>query len=294
MLPIITAEKIEKSFLLKILAFFLPPFKKFITPVINISVNKKPEETKELFPKIFRGQMIKKPAFLPAKKCFDENLNRDTPFILSLSLFGKTEKERREEFFEFIQLFSEYQGFFRTTPIIELNCCCSKYSPKHYTIGAETQDLLDILFSLKTGMLIRVNSQMQATTVWRLSEHPECLGISISEKIPLTDLSDWVLWTIKNPDHSKRKSFKMEYSGKDLTAINIGIVAKLRAIGMKKPIINIGDVFSLSDVWNVWRAGGNGISVSSTMLLRSWKLWLIIPMAYFLFRVTPKKNKNLP
>ncbi len=217
--------------------------------------------------------------------------NRTKSWALSLMLVRETHEERLEEAREFVEIMLWYLDQFKVLPILKLNISCPNTSHNICDLVDEQREILYILADLGLDIVVKVNALSDIKSVAQIAEHEACRGICVSNTLPWADLPDWIKWKVF-PEFIKSPLEKYGgggFSGKDMLPIVVAWIARARQIGITKPIIGGGGIFTPVGVWRMYRAGASAISIGSPLLFRPWMVPFNILTAYVLFKLFPNK-----
>ncbi len=209
------------------------------------------------------------------------------PWALSIMFIRKTREERIEEAKEFVTIMLRHLNEFGILPIIKLNISCPNTCHNVSGLIAEQREILSILAVLGLDIIVKVNAIADVESIQKIADHEACNGICVSNTLPWADLPDWIKWKVF-PEFIESPLAKYGgggFSGKDMFPIIVAWIARARQIGITKPIIGGGGIFSPLDVWQMKKSGATSISIGSPLLFRPWTTALLtIPMAKMFFK----------
>ena len=211
--------------------------------------------------------------------------SRTDHFATSIMLMESTTEARLQEAREIVGMLQAHWFYFIVKPIIKINISCPNTQHEIAQLIAEQKDVLDIFAALQTPIYIKVSSLSDVHAIAAIAQHVACTGICVTNTWPWSDIPDWIKWKVF-PDFKKSPLEQYGgggYCGKDMIPITAAWVAKIRDCGMQKQIYAGGGIFGPRDVWTLWRAGADGISLGMPLTFRPWSVPLSIITAYILF-----------
>lgn len=210
------------------------------------------------------------------------------PFQISFMAVGQTREERVEELHQFcILLKSELPRFL--APIgLQLNYSCPNTGHEMATLQDEIYVGLDIVEALNIPIVVKINLLMPPPIISKISRHPACWGICVSNSIPFGEMPDEIDWIKLFGTKDKNKSPLAKYgggglSGKPLLPMVAKYVHELRKLGMQKHINAGGGILSGNDVRELRDAGASSVSIGSITMLRPWRVQRTINAAHWFF-----------
>lgn len=214
---------------------------------------------------------------------------RTDRFAISIMLMAKTREERLQEAREIVNMLLSYWYDFFLKPIIKINISCPNTQHAITELIAEQKDVLDVFAQLRVPIYIKVSSLSDVQAIAIIAEHTACAGICVTNTWPWADVPDWIKWKVF-PDYVLSPLYKYGgggYCGKDMVPITAAWIVRMRQHGVKKHIYAGGGIFGPRDVWKMWRAGADGISLGMPLTFRPWSIPFSVFVAYILFARKP-------
>lgn len=221
--------------------------------------------------------------------------------MISVMPLGKTIEEKGKECRDIAKNIKSHQscGYgFRQPPLLVMNISCPNTGEKLTSASDEAKQLLDVFAQLDLSVVVKVAVTMPVEQAFEIARHPNCAGIHVTNTVPWAELSEKILKRVF-PDCWDEESKEWVsplaefggggYSGKDLLPMVARWVYEARQMGMEKPIIAGGGIFSGDDVFHLRSAGADVVSVASPVILRPWKIPGIVAAAW-LYDVVEKRR----
>ena len=210
---------------------------------------------------------------------------RTRPFFISFMSVKSTIDERLQELGTFVKLFHQHLADLSWPVGLEMNFSCPNAGLNPFELINETSLALDIAASLNIPLQCKFNATVPPMAVARVSKHPACDAITISNTIPwgmLPDKIDWygLFGSEKSPLADLGGG---GLSGWPLLPIVCDWIRNARSCGLTKPIWACGGVDSAWAVRQAKIAGANGVQIGSVAILRPWRMKRIIRAARELF-----------
>ncbi len=213
---------------------------------------------------------------------------RTKPFMLSFMAIGKTKEERLTELEEFVDVLKFFLLNFKAKIALQINVSCPNMGHNQDELIDEIIPFLETASVLGIPLVPKLNILVNPETAFKISQHPACDAICISNTIPfgqLPDKIDWKdLWGGKEIFSPLAKYGGGGLSGKLLFPLLCEWLDEAEQYEFTKPIIAGGGIMSHYDVetlreYNIVKA----ISPGSVVFLRPWRLGKIIRTANKLF-----------
>jgi dihydroorotate dehydrogenase len=205
---------------------------------------------------------------------------RRKPFFLSFMSIAKTAAERQRELAEFVSLFQSYLPMFRTRVGLQINFSCPNVGIEHEEreLVEEMQRALWIAATPGVPIVPKINVLFSPDAAKKISEHPACDAICLSNTIPwgkLPDKIDWEkLFGTKTSPLAHLGGGGL--SGKPLFSLLVEWMLGARRARIKKPISAGGGILSLRDAQYLLKSGASSVFLGSIAFLRPWRVARII------------------
>ncbi|MFZ2187385.1 MAG: hypothetical protein WAV46_02030 [Candidatus Moraniibacteriota bacterium] len=221
------------------------------------------------------------------------------PFMISFMSIAKgatdedTVRIHLAEFQHFCVMLSEHRHQFLAQFFSQVNISCPNVKAGKKSDAIILKEGLGYLEiqarSLPDVQIVfKINTLMQPEAAVKLSEHPQCAGVCVTNAFPWSTLT-WFqkalyfplsIFTGKSPlDHLGGGGL----SGRPLLKEVEVWVRKARQAGFKKHINAGGGILCANHVDRLKKAGADSVSIASVALLRPWRLRSIIARAYTVF-----------
>ena len=208
-------------------------------------------------------------------------------------------RKRLEEFGRFASALFVQRDRFLEFFLIQINISCPNVKAGEKSdalIIREAAGYLSILEDWLPGVrcIFKINTLMRPETAVKLSQHPQCAGICVTNTLPWATLKWWQkalyfpssIFTGKSPlDRFGGGGL----SGRPLLALVEDWVRKARAAGFTKHINAGGGILCARHVDRLKAAGADSVSIGTVAALRPWRLRSIIRRAYEVFGSKPDK-----
>lgn len=210
--------------------------------------------------------------------------------VLSFMAIGKNFEDRIDETYRFARSLTYELSGFNTRPIVEMNISCPNV--KHGACSASEQacKMLDIFSNIPIPVIVKINTNMPISEAVKISKHPACAAIHISNTIPWNDLPDWIKRKVfpEFTESPLKKYGGGGFSGKYAHPIVVTWITRAQRAGIAKPIIGGGGIFTPMGVWRMYQAGASAVSIASPVIFRPWMIPFIVLSAYVIFWLFPK------
>ncbi|MBI2121598.1 MAG: hypothetical protein HYT98_00595 [Candidatus Sungbacteria bacterium] len=203
--------------------------------------------------------------------------NCPEPFLISFMAVGKTPEERIEkECRPFIKLVRQYVHKFKSHFGFETNYTCANAGIIGGISCEEIKESSEIMASIGVPLVVKLNLLAPMELVKEIAEYPYVDAITIGNAIPWDSL--WriginpldVYWTTVSP---LEKFGGGALSGKPLFHPTLQYISALRRIGVAKPIIACGGIFTEKNVKDVLDAGASAIQLGSMKIHSKFWPW---------------------
>ena len=218
---------------------------------------------------------------------------RTQPFFISFAAQGKTQAEKTADALRFTAMLNRRLWSFNTVVGLQLNISCPNTSEGTRDISTlvdEAFALLDVLFALRIPIVVKLNVLMPPIAAKRITAHPACAGICVSntipwEVLPSVSISRRLLFG-SNVSPLIKRGFAQSggLSGKPLLPLVIRWVREARNAGIIKPINAGGGILTPKNAYALKNAGASGISLGSIAFLRPWNVQPTIQFAHAVFK----------
>jgi dihydroorotate dehydrogenase len=202
------------------------------------------------------------------------------PFMISFMSVEDTMLARLQEYEKFLKLLSAEVPNFRTAFGLQINLSCPNVKAggkSDDTILEEGCGYLDpaARYIPYVPIVFKINTLVRPETAVKLSEHPRCYGICVSNTLPWSAMKQWQralyfpssIFTGKSPlDRFGGGGL----SGKPLLPLVEQWIYAARWAGFTKHINAGGGILCAEDVSRLREA--DSISVGSVVALRPWRL----------------------
>lgn len=209
---------------------------------------------------------------------------RKKPFFISFMSVGEKPADREKEFREFLTLLSGMVSGFSSPFGLQVNLSCPNTGHEQTELVAHAHTMLDILmeFNLACACIVKVSAEIAPKDGLRISQHPRCDGLCISNAIKFGLLPDKIDWKqLFGSDVSPLASMGGGgLSGKPLLPLTEAWVREIRRLGMNKHINAGGGVLHPRDVDRLFDAGADSVFLGAIAFLRPWRVRGCISRAY--------------
>lgn len=212
------------------------------------------------------------------------------PFFISFMSVAETAAGRAAELEKFVALFRKHISSFRAPVGLQINYSCPNTGINPDTLIHEVENGLDSASVLGIPLMPKFNVCMPLEIAEKISRHPSCDALCVSNTIPWGSYSYLINWSkLFGTKESPLKEFGGGgLSGKPLLSLVAYWVRVARQHGITKPINAGGGILAPCDVDVLYHARAASIFVGSAAILRPWRVKKIIQRAHFLFS---KKNR---
>ena len=194
-----------------------------------------------------------------AKALFEDGRwqKRKEPFIISFMSVEDAPEKRTEELREFINLFQTYLPDFKAPVALQINFSCPNVGLEPKDIVKEIHEGLATASVLKIPLIPKINLEVPLSIVKKISEHPACAGICVTNTIPFGHMPEKINWQKLFPKDSPlikrgQKFGKGGLSGKPLFPLLCEWIKNAREAGIEKPLNVGGGILSLQDGLGGW------------------------------------------
>lgn len=218
---------------------------------------------------------------------------RQEPFQISLMSLATTPESRIQETRDNLELIARVLPNFRTQYLgIQINISCPNVGVEHGATEDTENEILDIIdlawkiLGNKTYLIIKLPPTFPPQSAVRFSNHAACWGICFSNTVPWRSPIPWlsedsplqIKWdqlfgrNTKSP--LQRRGFEQPggLSGQPLLPITCEWIRQAREDGVLCHINGGGGILHPRDVFAVFAAGADSISLGSIAFLRPWRL----------------------
>ena len=202
---------------------------------------------------------------------------RTDPFFLSFAAVKETVAERLDEWQHLVSLLKRYIAGFYASVGLEMNFSCPNTGIVEQPFVEEIHAALDIASVLDIPLVVKINVLVPLVVGLRIAEHSACDALCQSNTIFWDLLPDAVKMKFFGQSESPLKKFGGGgLSGPSLFPLVLAWIKKARALGLKKPIIGCGGIFSDTDARIMFDAGADAIQLGSVSMVRPWRVQGII------------------
>lgn len=240
--------------------------------------------------RFFSGEMLNAVGLAGpgARKLFEgwEWQKRTKPFFLSFMTTKKGE-EAILQMKEFKNLLQSHLLCFRAPVGLQINLSCPNAGVDLGEAARDAYIALDIFTPLGIPLVLKFNVLISVDVVKKITEHPACDAILISNTIPYGKYGEVIDWP-------EKVSPLAQYGGGGLSGTQLfwpvyHWIKAARAAGITKPINAGGGILCAADVEQVKEAGADGISIATAVALRPWRLRSILERAHEVFSVNGER-----
>ncbi|MDP3725297.1 MAG: hypothetical protein Q8R20_02385 [Nanoarchaeota archaeon] len=219
---------------------------------------------------------------------------RKEPFVISFMSVEDAPEKRTEELHQFVALFREHLPHFQAQVALQINFSCPNVGLRPEEIAEEVTKELDITSVLKIPLIPKINLEIPVEIAKKISDHPACAGICITNTIPFGHMPDRIDWQklfktkSKTPGQEESPLYKRDpkfggggLSGKPLFPLLCEWIKNARSAGIEKPLNVGGGILSPKDVQKIapLLRKGDSIFIGSVAFLRPWNTRGIIRQA---------------
>ncbi len=221
---------------------------------------------------------------------YESNEETD-PFQISFIPVAKTKKERLNELDQFITLLLSTDKNFKAKIGLQIN---TNYLESETGIPdiLETMEMLDMckpLVSIGVAIIPRISIEMSLQDVIKIGEHKNTHAIVTSDEIhygSMPEKIDWSKLFKKNSALLKLDNPILgKISGTPILPLVLKQIRDIRGAGFTKHINGRGGIMSGKDVFEMYTAGANSISLDTSIILKPFEIGSIRRRAWELFGV---------
>ena len=208
------------------------------------------------------------------------------PFIISFMAAGKTPEERTAELRNFVHVLQKYLPDFNASVALQINFTCPNVGLDLNRLVDEVRTALKIASQLGIPLMPKFNVLTPIEAVKAICEDRYCDAICTSNTIRWDDLPKLGINRMKLFGSNISPLVKFGgggLSGKPLLPLVTRWVYDARNAGIKKPVNAGGGILCAKDVYDLYDAGADSISVGCAATLRPWRVGEIIRRANQLF-----------
>lgn len=212
---------------------------------------------------------------------------RSKPFMISVMAIGKTREEREIEIRKIVSCLMQLIPTLNAPIAIQHNVSCpnTKHKIAQDEFVEETFFLLSILSTLGVPIFVKINILASVEDAARITNHPACSGIVVSNTLPWAEVPTWMKWLFFGSTTSPLTHIGGGgLSGWPLLSPVCKWIKDARKAGITKHINAGGGIFGPIGVWRAQKAGADSISLGTIAAVRPWMLGLTIWSAHKLFR----------
>ncbi len=219
-----------------------------------------------------------------ARWLFDQGSwqNRPKPFFLSFMAVSKKSSGRLEELVGFVSLAKEKMQGSKAKWGLQINFSCPNVGLEVGELLSEVEDSLDIAAELNVPLVPKFNLSLPPLAAKKISLHPACDAIHISNTLPFGKLEGLV--------PNWEKLFGEESPLEDLGGGGLSGPALFPLVQnwLNQTILEVpscpinagGGIFSRQNVDTLFNYGAHGISISTVIMHRPWRVLGIVEEAY--------------
>lgn len=230
---------------------------------------------------------------------------RTQPFRISFMSLEKTPAARIDELRRFVKLVKLYMHQFRTTFALQINFMCPNVGverKKDDDLVDESLAALNVAAELGLPLEPKYNVLFSVAAAKRVSEHPACDSICVSNTIPYGAHSEFIDWEGlfgKGKSPLLKRGFAQPggLSGRPLLPFLVDWLREAHLSAFQKPINAGGGILSVSDAQTVAVAGAQSLSLGCVAILRPRRVQRIIRVVNhdgFVMWEDPKPSRRTP
>jgi len=210
---------------------------------------------------------------------------RTKPFFLSFMSVAPSIPLRLLCLKTFVEILKKELPAFQTSVGLQINYSCPNVGLDLENLIEEVGRGLDAASILNIPLMPKFNVALPIETAKKISEHPACDCLCISNTIPYgqDDRIDWEGLFGKSGSPLAHLGGG-GLSGKLLLPFVIDWVRRARKAGITKPINAGGGILCPDDVNLLYAAGASSVFIGSIAMLRPWRVWKTSQRAHKLFR----------
>jgi len=206
---------------------------------------------------------------------------REESFFLSFMAVGDTREERMKELNGFVRILSLVKKSFHALFGLQINLSCPNVGLRPEILVEEAITVLTATSILDIPLMLKFNILLPVEAALKISKHPACDALCVSNVIPwgaLPDQIDWcgIFGSIESP---LKKYGGGGLSGAPLLPLVKRWVRSARFAGITKPINAGGGILHPRDVDTFFKAGADSVFIGSVSFLRPWRVRAIIKRA---------------
>ncbi len=212
---------------------------------------------------------------------------RTKPFFLSFMSVAETPAKRTEELASFLDFLRTELPRFKAPVGLQINYSCPNVGLHPEELVGEVTEGLHLAAALCIPLMPKFNVLLPVETAKRISEHPACDALCISNTVPYGALPNRINWRklfgsdvsplverLKGPNGEPGPPGGL--SGKPLLPLLLHWLEDARNAGIKKPINAGGGILCVEDAEAVFRRGASSIFLGSIAFLRPFNVRGII------------------
>lgn len=217
---------------------------------------------------------------------------RTEPFMISFMAITNTLSSRMGELELFLKLLAMELPNFRAPIGLQINVSCPNVKAGKKSDDSILEEVFGYLalaarYLPRVPIVFKINTLLHPETAVKLSEHPQCYGVCVSNTLPWSAMKWWQkalyfpssIFTWKSPLHRFGGG---GLSGRPLLPLVEQWVREARLAGFRKHINAGGGILRADDVTRLKNA--DSVSIGSVAALRPWRLRDIRDKAYEVFQ----------
>lgn len=199
---------------------------------------------------------------------------RKKPFFLSFMSVAPTAAERTEELRAFVALLRSRLSEFNAAFGLQINLSCPNVGLHPEDAEREALEALDAAAGLGVPLMPKFSVTLPADVAERVSRHPACDALCVSNTVPWGALPDKIDWRgLFGTDVSPLARFGGGgLSGRPLLPIVRDWLRGARCRGISVPINAGGGILSPEDALGLLAEGASSIFIGSMTMLRPWRV----------------------
>jgi dihydroorotate dehydrogenase len=204
----------------------------------------------------------------------------DKPFLLSFMSTGATREERLEELCSAVAMLKDELPKFKAKVGLQINFSCPNTGHAQEELVKDIHDSLAIASVLDIPLIPKISVLIPPDKAGEILRDPNCDAIAVSNTIAWADLPEEVQKVFFRTKKSPLARFGGGgISGKYLLPLVEQWLYQFKKFSGGKPVIAGGGILRARDVDTLVHAGANAVSPGSVVILRPWKLKVIIKRA---------------
>jgi dihydroorotate dehydrogenase len=213
---------------------------------------------------------------------------RTDPFFLSFMSVETAFIKRMDEVNVYASIFRRHLASFKAPVALQVNLSCPNVGHRSEDFIRESIFTLAHLEQLNVPLMAKFSVTTSPETAIEIAKIRCCDAISISNTVPWGTMPERIDWkSLFGTETSPLAEFGGGgLSGKPLLPIAAEWIAKIRALGFKKPINAGGGILGPDDVVTMQKAGASSVFLGSIAMLRGWRLRKTIAKAHECFNGT--------